>query len=173
MIRKKTSNWSRNITLCFAMIFQIVTAHAYYIPKATQSESEIQIVQKYFEALATGDMALLDSLLSENIIWHQPGNGSLSKTYYGKQEVFSLFGQFMKISENTFKIDEVKNIMANNFLVAATLHFSAHKSNGSKLSMDGVDLMKINNGQIVEVYLFSANQSEEDAFWSSETQLKP
>jgi hypothetical protein len=31
--------------------------------------------------------------------------------------------------------------------------------------MDGVDVMKFENGKIKEVFLFSADQTAEDAFW--------
>lgn len=123
-----------------------------------------EVVQTYFDSLAKGNLDLLGQLFAEDVIWHQPGQGSLSKTYHGKQELFALFGQFMNISQGTFKIDEVKSIMTNGDLVTATLHFSATKP-GKSISMDGVDLMKIQNGKIKEVWLFSGDQEAEDAFW--------
>lgn len=55
--------------------------------------------------------------------------------------------------------------MANGDLVSATLHFVAERP-GRKLSMDGVDLMRIEGGKIKEVWLFSDDQAAEDAFWS-------
>lgn len=130
-----------------------------------KTNTNIQVAQKYFESLAKGDLQTLGSLFADNVIWHQPGQGSLSKTYYGKQELFPLFGKLMDISEGTFKIDSVKSIMANGNLVTAVLHFSAHKSNGKSISMDGVDLMKIEDGLIKEVHLFSGDQKAEDEFW--------
>ena len=126
----------------------------------------IKTVQKYFDSLAKGDLETLSGLFAEDVIWHQPGRGKLSGTYKGKQEVFGLFGQFMEISQGSFKIDSVGNLMSNENLVTATLHFSATRSNGQSMSMDGVDLMKIENGKIKEVYLFSGNQSVEDSFWA-------
>lgn len=124
----------------------------------------VEIVKGYFDSLAKGDLQKLGSLLADNIVWHQPGNGKLSKTYKGKSEVFALFGKFMEISAGSFKIDKVESIMANGDLVAATLHFSA-KSKKGEISMNGLDLMKVENGQIKEVYLFSGDQKAEDAFW--------
>lgn len=123
-----------------------------------------EVVQTYFDSLAKGNLDLLGQLFADDVIWRQPGQGGLSKTYHGKQELFALFGQFMNISQGTFKIDEVKSIMANGDLVTATLHFSATKP-GKSISMDGVDLMKIQNGKIKEVWLFSEDQEAEDAFW--------
>ena len=32
--------------------------------------------------------------------------------------------------------------------------------------MNGVDVMRVRDGQIAEVWLFSADQPSEDAFWS-------
>lgn len=127
-------------------------------------DDAIETVKAYFQSLATGDLAKLGSLLADDIVWHQPGQGSLSKTYNGKAEVFSLFGQFMEISQGTFKIDSVGALMANGDWVAATLRFSAQKP-GSRISMDGVDLMKVEAGQITEVYLFSGDPQAEDDFW--------
>jgi ketosteroid isomerase-like protein len=127
-------------------------------------ENVTETVKAYFQSLAAGDLPKLGSLLAEDIIWHQPGHGALSKTYSGKSEVFALFGKFMEISQGSFKIDHVHSIMANGDLVAATIHFSAKKV-GAEISMDGVDLMKVENGKIKEVFLFSGDQNAEDAFW--------
>lgn len=133
--------------------------------KTNTTSNNIQIVQKYFDSLAKGDLATLGSLFADDVIWHQPGNGTLSKTYFGKQELFPLFSKFMELSEGTFKIDAVKNIMANGDFVSAALQFSAAKSNGQRISMVGMDLMRIEHGQIKEVYLFSGDQKAEDEFW--------
>jgi ketosteroid isomerase-like protein len=127
--------------------------------------AKIDTVQKYFDSLAKGDLDTLGSLLADDVIWHQPGQGKLSKTYKGKNEVFGLFGQFMEISQGSFKIDAVAHLMSNEDLVTATVQFSAKKPNGQSIAMNGVDLMKIESGKIKEVYLFSADQAAEDAFW--------
>jgi ketosteroid isomerase-like protein len=127
--------------------------------------NNIEIVKGYFDSLARGDLQKLGSLLADDIVWHQPGSGELSKTYRGKAEVFALFGKFMEISEGSFKIDQVNSIMANDDYVTATLSFSA-KSNKSSIEMSGVDLMRVADGKIREVFLFSGDQAAEDAFWS-------
>jgi uncharacterized protein len=124
-----------------------------------------QTVEQYFHSLAAGNFELLGSLLADDIVWHQPGRGSLSGTHTGKAAVFSLFGKFMEISEGSFKIDGVSSVMENGALVTATVEFSAAKKNGAKIAMGGVDLMKVENGKIKEVHLFSGDQAAEDAFW--------
>ena len=129
-------------------------------------KNEIQTVETYFQALSGGDFAQLGGLLDETTLWHQPGTGPLSGTYRGKDQIFALFGKFMEISQGSFKIDGVDSIMVNGDLVTATLRFSATKP-GSKIAMAGVDLMKVKNGKLTEVHLFSSDQVSEDAFWTA------
>jgi len=134
--------------------------------KSQTEQAHIAVVKTYFDSLAKGDLNTLGSLFAEEVVWHQPGTGTLSGVYKGKDAVFSLFGQFMQISEGTFKIDSVNAIMANGNLVSAILSFSAKKKGGAEINMKGIDLMKVENGKITEVYLFSEDQQVEDQFWS-------
>lgn len=125
----------------------------------------IEVVESYFGYLQNSDLENLGKLFDDNILWHQPGNGQLSGVYHGKDKLFALFSEFMKRSNGTFKVDEVKNLIVNGKLVLANLHFSASHEHKS-ISMDGVDLMKIENGKIIEVHLFSSDQEVEDEFWN-------
>ncbi|MDX6279214.1 MAG: uncharacterized protein QOH03_285 [Kribbellaceae bacterium] len=70
----------------------------------------------------------------------------------------------MEVSEGTFELALTAPPMLNGDLVAASIHFTAKRS-GADLGQDGVDLLKVANGKIVEVWLFSADQPGEDAFW--------
>jgi ketosteroid isomerase-like protein len=123
------------------------------------------IMQTYIDSLSKGDMEAVGDLLADDVAWHQPGNSHLSGLHTGKQELFAHLGQFMELSGNTFRVSEVKSVMANDDMVTATLHFMAERP-GRKLSMDGVDTMRIADGKIKEVWLFSGDQAAEDAFWS-------
>jgi uncharacterized protein len=110
-------------------------------------------------------MEKVGQLLADDVIWHQPGQGHLSGLFRGKQNVFAHLGKFSELSGNSFRVDRVESVMANGHLVSATLHFVAERP-GRKLSMDGVDLMRIEGGKIKEVWLFSEDQAAEDTFWS-------
>lgn len=129
------------------------------------SAENIGIVQSYVDSLGKGDMEKVGQLLADDVIWHQPGNSHLSGLHSGKDKLFAHLGKFMELSDNTFRVSKVNSIMANGNMVAATLHFLAERL-GRKLSMDGVDVMRIDGGKINEVWLFSGDQAEEDAFWS-------
>jgi uncharacterized protein len=133
--------------------------------KMKSGQEKTQIVNRYFTALGAGNFGELDVLFSDDIVWNQPGSSDLSGRYVGKKDLYNLFGQFMERSQGSFKVDQVEDVMVNDNLVAARLKFSA-TSRSSSISMRGVDLMKIEEGKIVEVHLFSENQAAEDAFWN-------
>ena len=107
----------------------------------------IKLGESYVDALMKGEMEKVGQLLSDDVIWHQPGKGHLSGLYQGKQNLFPHLDMFTKLSSNTFRVDKVGTVMANGDLVSATLHFVAERP-GRKLSMDGVDLMRVEGGKI-------------------------
>lgn len=128
------------------------------------SKQNIDLVRSYFDALNRGDFAAAGSTFADEIVWHQPGTHSLSGTHRGNSAVFGLLGAFAERSAGSFRIDRVDQLFANGDLVAATINFAA-ESGDKVMSMAGVDLLRVENGKIAEVWLFSADQPAEDAFW--------
>jgi len=125
-----------------------------------------KIAQTYFEAVAQGDFETVGALFADDIVWHQPGQGIQSGTYRGKAAVFAHLGHFMEWSLGTFAIDRIDYITENNDLVTAAIHFKAEKGD-ERLDMKGVDLLRIQNNLIQEVWLFSEQISLEDNFWNN------
>ncbi len=122
------------------------------------------IMRSYLDSLGKGDMDAVGKLLADDVIWHQPGGSHLSGVHKGKAAMFTHLGKFMELSGNTFRVSDVGAVMANADMVTATLHFTAERP-GRTLSMDGVDTMRIVDGKIQEVWVFSGDQPAEDAFW--------
>jgi uncharacterized protein len=124
----------------------------------------IEIAKTYIRAAQTGDQALLGSVLSPDVVWHQPGNNRFSGTHQGVAAVGGMLGGMMEISGGTFAITSADHFMANGDRVAIMLAFAAARD-GIELDQPGVDLMRIEGGKIVEVWLFSSDQKSEDEFW--------
>lgn len=129
-------------------------------------QSATAVVGQYFEHLVSGDMQAVGKLFAEDIVWHQPGASKVSGVYRGTSALFEHLGRLMKLSEGSFRIDKVEEIMGNGDLVATRIHFTAQRS-GRTLAMHGVDLIRVESGKIREVWLFSADQAAEDAFWDA------
>ena len=51
-------------------------------------------------------------------------------------------------------------------LFTLPVHFKA-KRDGAAISMDGVDVFRVEGDRIAEVWLFSADQPAEDSFWGT------
>lgn len=128
------------------------------------AKTNADIAGDYFRAVQQGDMATLGKLIDEKIVWHQPGSNQFSGERSGRGAVFEMIGAMMQSSAGTFAIDKVHSLMVNGDLVAASIHFSARRD-GKSMSMDGVDVLRIKDGAIVEAWLFSGDQAAEDEFW--------
>lgn len=124
----------------------------------------MDVFNTYNEALIKGDFVAVFETMADDIKWHQPGNGLLSGVIVGKQYLGAHLGKFVEKSNGTFKI-LVNWVSNNDCFVAANVTFIAEHSNGNKLNMNGIDLFKIEDGLIKEVWLFSAEQAIEDDFW--------
>ncbi|MEV0222428.1 nuclear transport factor 2 family protein [Streptomyces sp. NPDC050704] len=126
--------------------------------------ANLDLARAYFQAVQTGDMAGLGDLLDPEIVWHQPGTNQFSGDHKGQGAVFQMLGSMMEASQGTFSIDKIHSLMGNGDLIAATIHFAGRRGDTS-MAMDGLDLLRIQNGKITEMWLFSGDQNAEDAFW--------
>lgn len=120
---------------------------------------------RYLDALARGDMDALRATLADDVVWHQPGAHSLAGDHRGPDAVLRLLGAFMERSGGTFALAPTGPAMDNGDLVALPVRFSAQAANRTDLAMSGVDLFRIAEDRIAEVWLFSEDQPAEDAFW--------
>lgn len=124
----------------------------------------MKIFTTYSDALSKGDFILAFETLSDNIIWHMGGENPLSGTIIGKNNWKERLTEFSKRSNGTFRV--ITNWFASNdcFVVASVVSL-AERNENDKLNMSGVDLFRIENGKIQEVWTFAENQSIEDKFW--------
>ncbi|CAN7319446.1 nuclear transport factor 2 family protein [Acidovorax sp. LjRoot129] len=124
----------------------------------------IEIAKTYIQAAQTGDQATLGRVISPDVVWHQPGNNQFSAIHRGMAAVGQLLGQMMAVSKGTFAITRADHYMANGDWVAVSIEFAGERD-GLVLRQPGVDLVRIADGKIIEVRLFSSDPAQEDAFW--------
>lgn len=132
--------------------------------------TKTEIVHQLYISLAKGDFEKVGSLLADDLVWHQPGKGALSGSYKGKEAVFSHLGRMSELSGGTFAIDQIDYITENTPLVAAAVAFEVFAFDKS-MRMRGIDLYRVENDKIQEVWLFSEHIDEEDAFWTEALRL--
>lgn len=122
------------------------------------------VAASYFEALGRGDVPAAMSLLSPQVVWHQPGANRFTGNHAGVDGVGALLGGMMEVSEGSFQLAVTGPAMVNGELVAVPVRFTGSRA-GASMDQVGVDLLTVRDGKIVEVHLFSEDGPAEDAFW--------
>ena len=75
-----------------------------------------------------------------------------------------MMGGMMEKSGGSLAITHAHRYLANGNLVAIEIEFSGQRE-GAKVDQPGIDLLRVADGKIVEVWLFSSDPEQEDAFW--------
>lgn len=122
------------------------------------------VASTYFTALAGGDVPTAMGLLSDQVVWHQPGANRFSGDHVGLDGVGALLGGMMEASEGSFQLSVAGPAMENGELVAVPVRFTGARAAAS-MDMGGIDLLTVRDGKIVEVHLFSEDGAAEDVFW--------
>ena len=123
----------------------------------------MRVFNTYTEALSRGDFEAAFETMADTIVWHMGGESSLSGIIKGKQALGERLGEFAKRSNGTFKV-MTEWAASNDCFVAASVVSLAEKGN-EKLNDPGIDLFKIEDGKIQEVWTFAQYQTVEDKFW--------
>ena len=126
--------------------------------------TNLEIFNAYNQALIAGDFPGVFETMADDIVWHQPGTHSISGTVVGKDKLGTHLAAFAEKTNGTFKV--ITNWVSDNKdLIAANVTFLGTRADGTELNMNGIDLFRIEDGKIKEVWLFSSDQAEEDSFW--------
>lgn len=123
----------------------------------------MKVFNTYTEALSRGDFEAAFETMADTIVWHMGGESSLSGVIKGKQELGERLAEFAKRSKGTFRV-VTEWAAANDCFVAASVISLAEKDD-KKLNDPGIDLFKIEDGKIQEVWTFARYQTVEDKFW--------
>jgi uncharacterized protein len=130
----------------------------------TSGPTNQAIIEDAYEAFARGDIPTVLGLLDEDILWHVPGRGPLSRDYRGHAEVLGFFQRFMELSEGTFRIG-VDDVLAKGDRVIVMVTETAQR-HGRDWSSPQVHAWTIKNGKATVFWQFQGDQQTEDEFWS-------
>ena len=124
----------------------------------------LAVITRYFDALEAGDFATVSALFADDVVWHQPGANRFSGVHRGTTAVNDMIGGMMAVSGGTFSLRRNGPLMVNGSVVATPVHWTATRP-GASMDGVGVDVMRVEDARVTEVWLFTADPAEEDAFW--------
>ena len=122
------------------------------------------LVRRGYEAFATGDIATLDALFADDIVWHAPGRNELAGTFRGKNEVFANLQNVGEMTGGTFKLD-IHALMADDEHAVALLLVTAERQ-GKTLNDNTVQVWHIKDGKATESWIHPGDAYAADEFWS-------
>jgi len=122
------------------------------------------LIERAYDAFATGDIPTVLEILAEDILWHVPGRGPLSRDYHGHAEVLEFFGHFMELSEGTFRI-AVDSVLTKDDRVIVLVTESAQRRT-REWSSPQVHAWTIKDGRATVFRQFQGDQQTEDEFWA-------
>lgn len=117
-----------------------------------------------YEAFAKGDMASLNDLLSDDIVWHSGGNNILTGDFVGKEAVFGFFGRLAQETGGSFR-NEIHDMLANDDHGVALVKASATRG-GQTLEGNTVHVFHMSDGKLTEFWAFPEDQRAFDDFWA-------
>lgn len=124
----------------------------------------IDVFNTYNEGLSTGNFDKVFSVLSDDVIWHQPGEHQFAGLFEGLGNVQAHLGELASETAGTLKL-ETEWAAATDDLVTANVHFTAQR-NGKSIDMMEIDVFRVEGDKIVEVWLVDQDVSLENDFWA-------
>jgi len=122
-------------------------------------------IRELFAAFRAGDIDTVRAVIPEHAVWHFPGRrGQLAGSHRGRDAVFAFLLNVQALTGGTFHL-ELIDVLANDEHAIAL--FTGHgERNGKVLDNPTCLRMRMENGQVVDVWEFVWNLFEVDEFWS-------
>lgn len=130
---------------------------------ATEPVSNVDVLRKVYEAFNAGDLATLTDLIAEDAVWHWPGRGPLSGDHRGRDAIFTIFGRVAELCPD-FQC-QVIDILGNDGRGVCINRASGSRP-GRTLDDKNVDVFRMRDGKIAELWSYEEDQRAADEFWS-------
>jgi ketosteroid isomerase-like protein len=130
------------------------------------SETNAALIISAYDAFSRGDIQSVFAVFAEDIFWHVPGRGPLSRDYRGHAEVLGFFEHFMGLSGGTLRI-QIDEVFAKRDRVVVLCTETAQRA-GRSWSSPQVHLWTVKDGRAIAFWEYEGDQQGEDEFWSNQ-----
>jgi ketosteroid isomerase-like protein len=124
-----------------------------------------ELIRRGYAAFGSGDVAVLDSLFTNDVVWEVAGRSPLAGTYTGKADVFGkFFAGLGERSGGSLSI-EIETVVADDdHVVVLSHHTGAH--GGRTLDVRNIDYYVLRDGQVSEARSTGFDVYGTDAFYA-------
>ena len=124
-----------------------------------------ELVRTGYAAFLGGDLAALNDLFADDIVWHAPGRNQLSGDFHGKDEVFGQFAKVFELTEGSFSL-EIHDVLADDEHAVVLTKATGSRPDGRTLEDTSVQVFHVADGKVVEQWLHPGDQYATDEFWA-------
>jgi ketosteroid isomerase-like protein len=124
--------------------------------QAMAEHPNVARIKNVYAAFAKGDLAALNDVFAEDLVWHDCGRNQLSGDYRGREAVFQYFGKVMEVTEGSLHLD-LHSVLADDEHGVALMTISASRG-GRSFNGNAVDVMHLRDGKVVEVWAIPTDQ---------------
>lgn len=118
-----------------------------------------------YAAFDNADFDTVRGFIAEDAVWHVPGDNPLSGDYKGQDEIFTMFSNFVQLTNGTAK-NEIHDVLANDEHGTILVRFTAQREDGRTLDMNEVHVVHLRDGQLTEWWSFEEDLARANAFFS-------
>ncbi|MHC1558720.1 nuclear transport factor 2 family protein [Actinomycetospora sp. C-140] len=124
----------------------------------------VDVVRRVYAALAARDLDAVAACFAEDAVWVLPGTSPVAGTHRGWAAIRDDFlAKLGPLSGGTFR-NELLDVCAGDRFVVAVQHATA-EHRGRRLDVTGCQLLRVEDGLIVEGRGHYSDQAALDAFW--------
>ncbi|HEY7283784.1 MAG TPA: nuclear transport factor 2 family protein [Actinomycetota bacterium] len=125
----------------------------------------VDVVRRWYDAFASGDMATVEELLDPSIRFLVPGDNQFSGEYRGRAELMDLWARMKDFTSGTFRV-RVHEIIGTHNLAAVLVDAFAERGHESVAETD-IEVHRVRDGRIIEISLFIEDVEAGDVFWNA------
>jgi ketosteroid isomerase-like protein len=122
------------------------------------------LAQRFLDAYGRLDFQALDTLLTDDVLWHVGGDHPLSGDYRGRQAVLDYFAKVQSLTSQTLTLDPIE-ILAGGGFGAIFLRVRAERE-GRSLDVTMAEAFRAEDGRLAEFWATADDQEAVDRFWS-------
>jgi ketosteroid isomerase-like protein len=130
------------------------------------AEANTATILGAYDAFGRGDVEAALAAFADDILWHVPGRGPISRDYHGPADVLTFIEHFMTLSAGTFRI-RIDDVLAKGDRVVVLCTESAERG-GRSWSSPQVHAWTLKDGRAAVFWQYQGDQQTEDEFWSAD-----
>lgn len=143
----------------------VLSNHAFAGETAMTAHQAAEVVRRGYHAFNTADLALFDTLSTEDLTWETPGTSPIAGLRTGRPAVYEQYGTYLSGTDGTFKA-ELQYVTADDEGRVIGVHRNTGMRNGKALDTMCCITFEVKDGKILSGKEHFFDLYNWDQFWS-------